>query len=71
MTDNYDHLRTPSAYDDMIRPLLAAKEAVEANLKAVDGTREFEDLWMCGMAIVKAIECLVDAHRWDGDEPRT
>ena len=71
MSYNYDHLRTPSAYDDMIRPLLAAKEAVEANMAAVIWTTEYRWLAAVGRDINDAIASLTNAHRWDGDEPRT
>ena len=70
MSDNYEHLRTPSAYDDMIRPLLAAKEAAARNCHVSTGR---ESLWLgwAVMALNDAIACLINAHRWDGDEPRT
>ena len=71
MTDPYEHLRTPSAYDTMITPLLAAKEAVEANVKAVKNTAEALRLSYVRMSILDAIGDLEEAHLWDGDEPRT
>ena len=71
MSDNYEHLRTPSAYDDMIRALLAAKEAVERNIKAVSGTAESLRLGYVRMTINEAIGDLEWAHGVDGDELRT
>ena len=70
MTDPYEHLRTPSAYDDMIRPLLAAKEAAARNCHVSTGT---EALWLGRVVrdINDAIASLINAHGWDGDEPRT
>jgi hypothetical protein len=72
MTDPYEHLRTPSAYDTMIRPLLAAKEAVEANIAAVGAdTAEGKRLQLAKFDIWEATESIQSAHKWDGDEPRT
>jgi hypothetical protein len=67
---NYDHLRTPPAYDDMIRPLLEALEAVEANLRHASGEEHMFLTW-CRNDINNALVDLENAHRWDGDEPRT
>jgi hypothetical protein len=68
---NYDHLRTPSAYDDMIRPLLQALEAVKVNIAAVVGTLEAAELGYVRISIEEAITDLELAHGFDGDEPRT